>query len=208
MLIPEPEELVVGQVVQFNASAGYGFIKPSADSVFQQDVYFNIKDLSRALSDEERAGLNGQMCRFNLRLTPDNRPQARRVEMLSTSMGTSRFSYEPPTQAAVPLAPGRLPAGAPDDHDPSKFASSATTSQTRTRFSYEAPTASTASGFQSGAPPEPTFGANSRFSATPPPGHEMKRAAEGAGEEPPSKRQVLHEPGASEQAPPPPPAEA
>ena len=63
MLIPEPEELVVGQVVQFNASAGcanhrkllsylkppgqirYGFIKPSADSVFQQDVYFNIKEL-------------------------------------------------------------------------------------------------------------------------------------------------------------------
>ena len=44
MLIPEAEEILVGEVVQFNPSAGYGFIRPAADSVFQQDVYFNIKE--------------------------------------------------------------------------------------------------------------------------------------------------------------------
>ncbi|CAE7310250.1 unnamed protein product [Symbiodinium necroappetens] len=33
-----------------------------------------------------------------------------------------------------------------------------------------------------GAPPEPTFEKTSRFSATPPPGHDMKRAAEGNAE--------------------------
>ncbi|CAE6944348.1 NHD1 [Symbiodinium natans] len=162
MLIPEPDELIVGEVVQFNTSAGYGFIKPALDSVFQQDVYFNIKDLSRALSDEERGGLNGQTCRFNLRLTPDNRPQARRVEMVGAAFGGTRFSYDAPQVPAAPagFAAGNVAAGVP-----------------RTRFSYEAPSAATtASGFQSGAP-EPTFEATSRFSATPP--GDMKRAAEG-----------------------------
>ncbi|CAJ1384631.1 unnamed protein product, partial [Effrenium voratum] len=84
MIIPEPDTIMVGEVVQFNPSAGYGFVKPASDSIFQQDVYFNIKDLSRALTPEERAtGLIGLACRFTLRLTPDNRPQGRKVEMIS-----------------------------------------------------------------------------------------------------------------------------
>lgn len=205
MIIPEPEEIIVGEVVQFNASAGYGFIKPTVDSVFQQDVYFNIKDLSRALSDEERGGLTGQTCRFNLRLTPDNRPQARRVELVGAAFAgtSSRFSYEPP-QAAAPAGfsagAGGMAMGVPDDYDSSKFGGAAP-AQTKTRFSYEAPnTTSTVSGFHSGAPPEPTFEKTSRFSATPPPGHDMKRAAEGNAEEPPTKRQAHQEPAVSEEA--------
>eukprot|EP00439_Symbiodinium_sp_Y106_P048615 s1006_g6.t1 len=187
MIIPEPDEIIVGEVVQFNASAGYGFIKPTVDSVFQQD------DLSRALSDEERGGLSGQTCRFNLRLTPDNRPQARRVELVGAAFGaaSTRFSYEPPVQAAA--APAGFSAGGMTMGVPEEFggAAPARDTQTKTRFSYEAPNPTSAvSGFHSGAPPEPTFEKTSRFSATPPPGHDVKRAAEGNAEEPPSKRQA------------------
>jgi len=203
MIIPEPDEIIVGEVVQFNASAGYGFIKPTVDSVFQQDVYFNIKDLSRALSDEERGGLSGQTCRFNLRLTPDNRPQARRVELVGAAFGaaSTRFSYEPPVQAAA--APAGFSAGGMTMGVPEEFggAAPARATQTKTRFSYEAPNPTSAvSGFHSGAPPEPTFEKTSRFSATPPPGHDVKRAAEGNAEEPPSKRQAHQEPAVSEEA--------
>ncbi|CAJ1395874.1 unnamed protein product [Effrenium voratum] len=113
MIIPEPDTIMVGEVVQFNPSAGYGFVKPASDSIFQQDVYFNIKDLSRALTPEERAtGLIGLACRFTLRLTPDNRPQGRKVEMISAFSGhvptapvtvtNTRFSYEPPPTALQP----------------------------------------------------------------------------------------------------------
>lgn len=134
MIIPDPEELLVGEVVQFNPSAGYGFIRPIAESVFQQDVYFNIKDLARPFTDQERMGLIGMTCRFNLRLTPDNRPQGRRVEMVSSSGATptptvvpppkSRFSYEAPATATSVLQPGAV-VGVPEDYDPAKYAGAA-----------------------------------------------------------------------------------
>lgn len=132
MIIPDPEELLVGEVVQFNPSAGYGFIRPIAESVFQQDVYFNIKDLARPFTDQERMGLIGLTCRFNLRLTPDNRPQGRRVEMVSNSGATpavvpppksTRFSYEAPSPPSV-LQPGAV-VGVPEDYDPAKYAGAA-----------------------------------------------------------------------------------
>lgn len=123
MVIPDPEEVLLGEVVQFNPSAGYGFIKPIADSVFQQDVYFNIKDLARPFTDQERmSGLIGLTCRFTLRLTPDNRPQGRRVETVTSQSATalatlSRFSFEPPPSV---LQPGAS-VGVPEDYDPAKY---------------------------------------------------------------------------------------
>ncbi|CAJ1367263.1 unnamed protein product [Effrenium voratum] len=104
MIIPEPDTIMVGEVVQFNPSAGYGFVKPASDSIFQQDVYFNIKDLSRALTPEERAtGLIGLACRFTLRLTPDNRSAfSGHVPTAPVTVTNTRFSYEPPPTALQP----------------------------------------------------------------------------------------------------------
>lgn len=128
MIIPDAEEILVGEIIQFNPSAGYGFIKPRADSVFPQDVYFNMKDLARPMTEQEQlTGLINLPCRFNLRLTPDNRPQGRRVELVS-SVGANapvktRFSYEPPPA----LQAGAV--GVPEDYDPSRFAGAALLTQ-------------------------------------------------------------------------------
>eukprot|EP00435_Cladocopium_sp_Y103_P046162 s1783_g13.t1 len=74
------------------------------------------------LTNTDRLGLIGLTCRFTLRLTPDNRPQGRRVETVTSPSATapptlSRFSFEPPSSV---LQPGAT-VGVPEDYDPAKY---------------------------------------------------------------------------------------
>lgn len=83
MLIPGLDELLFGEVVSYNVNSGYGFIRPAEDSAFTYDVYFNNKELLELPDEVLQKNFVGVACGFNLRLTQDGRPQAKRVELVS-----------------------------------------------------------------------------------------------------------------------------
>lgn len=97
MPMPGADDLIFGDVFSYNVNSGYGFIKPAEDSVFVHDVYFNTKDILDVPEEELRKNLIGVACGFNVRVTHDGRPQAKRIELITKPEGPA-----PGDEAAEP----------------------------------------------------------------------------------------------------------
>mmetsp|Transcript_112878 Transcript_112878/g.350394 ORF Transcript_112878/g.350394 Transcript_112878/m.350394 type:complete len:436 (+) Transcript_112878:2-1309(+) len=89
MLAPGAEDLFFGEITSYNVHSGYGFIKAAEDSTFTHDVYFNTKDMQDVPEEDLRKNLLGVACGFNIRMTADGRPQAKRIELISKPEGVA-----------------------------------------------------------------------------------------------------------------------
>jgi len=87
MPIPGPTDTIIGKVKNYGANSGYGFIKPVEDSPFTHDLYFNHKDFTLNGGDCMRMKLEGVICKFNMRLTPDGKGQAKNIQVVCWSEG-------------------------------------------------------------------------------------------------------------------------
>lgn len=85
MPVPNPGATLHGTVKNYGANSGYGFIKPMDDSPFTHDLYFNHKDFVPACKDNLRNKLQGDVVKFNVRLTVDGMAQAKNIELVSQS---------------------------------------------------------------------------------------------------------------------------
>jgi len=83
MPVPAIGDFIIGRVKNYGANSGYGFIKPVEDSPFTHDLYFNHKDFTTRCGDGMRTKLEGIVCKFNVRLTPDGKGQAKNIEVIS-----------------------------------------------------------------------------------------------------------------------------
>lgn len=83
MPVPGAADYIIGKVKNYGANSGYGFIKPVEDSPFTHDLYFNHKDFDSKSGDCMRIKLEGALCKFNVRLTPDGKGQAKNIELVS-----------------------------------------------------------------------------------------------------------------------------
>lgn len=86
MPIPGPGDIIVGRVKNYGANSGYGFMRPVSDAPFTHDIFFNHRDFTTGSLDQ-RMKLEGALCKFNVRLTPDGKGQAKAIELLAWPPG-------------------------------------------------------------------------------------------------------------------------
>jgi len=86
MPIPGPHDIIVGRVKNYGANSGYGFMRPVEDAPFTHDIFFNHRDFTSKPLDQ-RMKLEGALCKFNVRLTPDGKGQAKSIELLAWPPG-------------------------------------------------------------------------------------------------------------------------
>jgi cold shock CspA family protein len=86
MPIPGPHDIIVGRVKNYGANSGYGFMRPVEDAPFTHDIFFNHRDFTTGALDQ-RMKLEGALCKFNVRLTPDGKGQAKAIELLAWPPG-------------------------------------------------------------------------------------------------------------------------
>jgi len=86
MPIPGTNDIIVGRVKNYGANSGYGFMRPMEDAPFTHDIFFNHRDFTTGNLDQ-RMKLEGALCKFNVRLTPDGKGQAKNIELLAWPPG-------------------------------------------------------------------------------------------------------------------------